>query len=100
MRDLPPLPDNTEVWITTDREAIRGRVVSPASRLRSYVVETPSGRLQRNRNQLRVVPDQDESPESQESQETDQTPTGSNPPPKVIMTRSKTGTAICPPTRF
>ena len=44
-RDLPPLPDYTELWITTDRVAIRGRVVSPASRPRSYIVETPSGRL-------------------------------------------------------
>ena len=65
-RDLPPLLDNTEIWITTDREAICGRVVSPANRSRSYIVETPSGRLQRNRNQLRVVPEREESSESQE----------------------------------
>lgn len=46
-------------------EPIRGRVVSP-TKLRSYIIiDTPSGQLQRNRNQL-VAQDQQEPSGSQE----------------------------------
>ena len=30
MKDLPSIPNNTEVWITTESELVSGRVISPA----------------------------------------------------------------------
>ena len=45
-KDLPAIPDNTEVCITIDSGLVSGRVISPADRPRSYVVETPSGQIE------------------------------------------------------
>ena len=60
-KELPGLLDDTEVWITSPTEPIRGRVVMPAVTPRSYVVQTPTGEVRRNRS-LRVVPETDSSP--------------------------------------
>ena len=94
-RDLPMIPDNTAVWITTEEEPVRGTIVSPADRPRSYVVDTPTGRLQRNRSQLRVLP-------TEVANGNSETPsnTTTNVPPKRIMTRTQTGTTILPPDRL
>ena len=56
-KDLPVMPDDTPVWVETDIGPISGRVVTSAETPRSYLVETPTGQLQRNRIQLRVVPE-------------------------------------------
>ena len=90
-RDLTPIPDDTEVWITSERKPIQGKVISHAGSPRSYVVSTPSGEVHRNRSHLNIVPDRPE-PEHQETQ-TDLSP-------KVIMMRSRTGTEIRPPERL
>ena len=85
------LPDGTDVWITSEPNLIPGTVVSAGESPRSYVVETPSGELRRNRTHLNVVPETSSgAPESP--------PTAS--PPKVIQTRSKTGTTVRPPDRL
>ena len=55
-RDLPDIPIDTDVWITTDGSPTTGRVVAPADAPRSYIVETPSGEVRRNRRQLNIVP--------------------------------------------
>ena len=47
-KDLPAIPDDTEVWITTDSGLVSGRVISPAGRPQLYVVETPSGQIEHN----------------------------------------------------
>ena len=52
------VPDGSEVVITTDQQPVEGRVVQPAGTPRSYVVETPSGEVWRNRSQLNIVPEQ------------------------------------------
>ena len=49
-KKLPPISNDTEVWITTEQEPVPGVVVSPADRPRSYVIETPSGQIERNRS--------------------------------------------------
>ena len=49
--DLPEIPDNTEVWITSEDKPISGRVVGAEETSRSYIVETDSGLLQRNKSQ-------------------------------------------------
>ena len=53
-KDLPAIPDDTEVWITTDSGPVSGRMISHRPQL--YVVETPSGQIERNRSQLTVAP--------------------------------------------
>ena len=60
-RELTPIPDNTDVWITSEDRPIQGTVVSPADSPRSYVVNTPAGLLHRNRSHLNVVPEQSQS---------------------------------------
>ena len=92
-RELTPIPDDTKVWITSEDQRVPGRVVSPADRPRSYVVETPTGQVERNRSQLQVLPN---------TSETENESPNVSPPeqPRRIMTRSKTGTAVSKPDRL
>ena len=46
---LPPIPNDTEVWITTDTSREPARVGAPADTPRSYLIDTPRGRIRRNR---------------------------------------------------
>lgn len=94
-KDLPPMSEDTETWVTTESEPVSGRVISTAGRPRSYVVETPSGRIERNRSQLTIVPR-----ENSENSGTSHQPDVDIETPSRIMTRSRTGTAINPPDRF
>ena len=93
VKELPELPDDRDVWITTENEPVRGST-STAEFPRSYNVETPSGEIRRNRSQLNTVPDSGEPVESPRP--------SPQPPesPKQIMTRSRTGTQIHPPERL
>ena len=50
------LEEGDEVWINTDNKNTRGYVTSPANTSRSYIVDTPSGQLRRNRNHLLIIP--------------------------------------------
>ena len=89
-RGLPDIPDNTEVWVTTNRHNAPGRILTTANTPRSYIVETPSGEIRRNRHQLNVRPPQDNG-------------NISSPPADArtsILTRSRTGTSIIPPGRL
>ena len=56
--DLPPIPDDTEVWITTDNEPVHARKsdFTGKSTTISYIVAIPSGQIERNRSHLTVVP--------------------------------------------
>ena len=96
VKDLPLIPNNTEVWIASEDDPVPGRVVSPADRPRSYVVETRSGQVERNRSQLRVRPNG----ENSETRVENQQPEANASPPRRIMTRSKTSTAIKQPERL
>ena len=84
VKDQGSISDDTEVWVTSETQPIQGRVMSEASNPRSYVIETPLGELHRNHIHLNV-------PEraAGESLQTESTP-----PPRKIMTRSRTGTAV------
>ncbi len=55
-RSLPEIPNSTEVWVTTDDSHSPGHVNGSAGTPRSYLVETPSGQVRRNRAHLTVVP--------------------------------------------
>ena len=56
----PEINGGTEVWITSGGNPVRGRVTEAAGVPRSYLVETPSGVVQRNRHHLNIVPPQSE----------------------------------------
>lgn len=90
VQDLPTIPDNTAVWVTTGGHHTTGRTVTTAHTPRSYIVRTPSGEIRRNRSQLNVVP-------PATGTDTSATATRSHSP---IMTRSRTGTTITPPNRL
>ena len=71
------------------------RVISPASRPQSYVVETPTGQVEWNRSQLTVIPT-----ENSGESETTQPPEVDTETPLRIMTKLRTGTSINPPERL
>lgn len=90
VKTLPPLPDDQSVWIHTQDRQCAGRVLHPAAAPRSYIVETPTGRLRRNRSHLVPIP---------EGTQMD-TPESDPPPTRSIATRSSTGTYVGPPSRL
>jgi len=112
------LPNNSEVWVTSGREPVRGRVVAAADTPRSYLVNTPSGVIRRNQQHLRAVPESSDntSPDPVEENRSEdalpdcdrpEVPAGTEDPPTIIRgsgsrvtTRSQTGTAIVPPKRY
>ena len=88
-RPLPLLPDDTRVWVTTDNRLIPGQVTSTADTPRSYLVDTPTGIMRRNRCDLRVIPN---------DHNVDK---GTHQNPRCpILTRSRIGTLLKPPDRL
>ena len=59
LEELPDLDENMSVWMTTDTNAIPGRIALSAETPRSYITQTPTGEIRRNRSQLRVMPEYD-----------------------------------------
>ena len=94
--ELPPIPDDQDVWISTEGEPKPGTVVSSAATPRAYVVETPTGNVQRNRSQLRVIPSSSDNGRGQEPR-----PTGApETAPRRVTTRSQSGVELKPPDRL
>ena len=60
-RDLPVLGVGDKVWIPDHKS--EGMVMEKTASPRSYLVQTPSGPLRRNRRHLRYIPEQADSPE-------------------------------------
>ena len=95
-RPLSHIEDETFVWTRTDNRQTLGKVVAPADAPRSYIVDTPSGEVRRNRQHLVPVP---------VSEEDQDTPSELELPTQCyrqspIKTRSKTGTPIMAPERL
>jgi transposase InsO family protein len=86
VRELPPLAEDTAVWMDTKGNRTAGKIVSTNQRPRSYTVETDQGLFQRNRYHLHKAPSHGT--------------TGQEVNDSRIMTRSQTGTVIQPPDRF
>ena len=90
VKSLPDIPDNTIVWMNPSDQQPTGRVITRANAPCSYIVDTPTGMVRRNRRQLYTVPDT--------------APLINAPSPEAsrepIMTRSRTGTVINPPNRL
>ena len=94
VRTLPELPENQAVWVGIQGQSgpqIPGQISCPASTPRSYIVETSSGELRRNRAHLRTRSDAQFS-------ETADAPTITNYSRPV--TSLQTGTSIRPPDRL
>ena len=96
VREQPPVSEDTEVWVTSGNKPQRGRVVSQAGTPRSYLVETSSGTLRRNRLHLNIVPER----EQPERSSTDCAADLGDSPPRRIRTRTQTGASILPLLRF
>ena len=86
---LPPLSEDTPVWVNTHDRQIPGRIITSAATPRSYIVDTSTGHVRRNCQH--IVPDpQDAEPDD---------------PPMTItverrVTRSQTGVQLQPPDRL
>ncbi len=85
VRPLVPLPEDTPVWVDTPHGQVPGSIVTTSTQPRSYLVDTQSGEVCRNREQLRL------------RGETDTNETNVAPVPTERNTRSKTGSAPGPP---
>ena len=110
----PQLSTDSDVWITSGREPIKGSIVEPAAAPRSHLVETPSGRIRRNRRHSNINPKKgtvetsrqmEQVSNAESNQEQTEEPTapatvGPEPIREPIMTRSRTGAPINPPERF
>ena len=98
VRDLSPIPDDTETWVNTRGTQAYGTVRQADVAPRSYWVDTPSGCVRRNRQDIIVRPP--EQPTSSETSEQLYSTNSSSSQPNVIATRSRTGTQIRPPERL
>ena len=85
------IPDNSHVVITSEEKPREGRVVGQDTTPRSYLVETSSGTVRRNRLHLNVLPETTTDASPSEVEEF---------PPHRIQTRSQAGTQILPPLRY
>ena len=118
VRNAPAIPDDAEVWVNTGQEPIQGRVTSAFGLPRSYVVQTPTGEIRRNRSHLNIVPPSNgdtgagnshdvpsngdsgagsSSPESYSPLVPRPSPQQQSPRSSRIPTRSYTGTTLHPP---
>ena len=84
---LPSIPDKSKVWVTTENRQTSGQVVSRANTPRSYVVQTDSGTVRRNRRHLTAMP---KTPVTERTSSERST----------IMTRSRTGALTRPPSKI
>ena len=68
VRPLPVIANGTDVWITTDRaDPVPGVIVKKSAAPRSYLIDTESGAVRRNRCHLNVVPKkEDQHPQGQD----------------------------------
>ena len=93
VRPVAPLSDDADVWINVQGRDIAGRINSGHPNPRSYVVDTPTGQVRRNRSQInRRLP---ETPSLPRSLRITSQSESSRP-----LTRLKTGTSIRPPDRL
>ena len=87
VKELPCLPDNTEVVVTTGGQLTPGHIVEPADRNRSQLNAVPNPNSQEN-----ITP-----PDTQARSLLNSPQTQTRSP---IRTRSRTGTPVTAPDRF
>ena len=67
VRSLADIPDDQSVWVDTDGQQEEGRTVTNTEAARSYLVDVPSGRVRRNRQQLIPIPENSSTLQSPQS---------------------------------
>ena len=90
-RPLPVLPDDSEVWVNTQRSQVSGQVVSTAATPRSYIIDVPTGRVRRNRAHIIPQPITSTNNDEPSSHDTDS---------NRIITRTRSGASVRPPDRL
>ena len=90
-RPLPVLPDDSEVWVNTQRSQVSGQVVSTAATPRSYIIDVPTGRVRRNRAHIIPQPTTSSNNDEPSSHDTDS---------NRIITRTRSGASVRPPDRL
>ena len=96
---LEDIPSDTDVWVRSGKENVPGTVSSEDDTPRSYLVDTPSGPIQRNQVDLNPKPETESNCELS-SGSTQQDPNSQPLTQSPIKTRSTTGTPIIPPDRL
>ena len=91
VQDLLAIPDNTDVWVTTGGSPTPGRIITTTDTPRSYIVQTPSGEIRRNRSHLNIDHSRVSNTDTQSNTTQERSP---------IQTRTRTGTTIAPPDRL
>ena len=91
IQDLPAIPDNTDVWVTTGGSPTPGRIITTTDTPRSYIVQTPSGEIRRNRSHLNIDHRRMSNTDIQSNTAQERS---------LIRTRTRTGTTIAPPDRL
>ena len=91
VQSLPILPEDQPVWVNTEGRQVPGTVVQQADTPRSYLLETPSGQVRRNRSHIQCRSESSASPATRPVQP---------PMTSQINARLRTGTAIQPPNRL
>jgi len=92
IRALLLLPNNSEVWVNTQRSQVSGQVVSPAATPRSYIIDVPTGCVRRNRAHI--------IPQPATSQNNDEPPSHNTTNRERIVTHSRSGVSVRPPDRL
>ena len=87
-RTLSQIQPESDVWITSGEQPSTGKVISAADTPRSYIVETPTGHVSKNRQHLNIIP------------RTVNQKIVPNLLLKNRLTRSRTGTIVSPPDRL
>ena len=96
-KESDAIPSDSPVWVTSGGEQGEGIVVSPANSPRSYLVDTPTGTIRRNRQHLNVAPTQ---PNESTKTQTETEHSTDSEATRRIVTRSQTGTVVKPPERL
>ena len=86
VRPLPILSEDQPVWVNTEGKQVQGTVLHQANASRSYLLETPSGQVRRNRSHLQC--------------RSESSPNSATQPVQMPNTRLRTGTTIRPPNRL
>jgi len=105
VRPLPLLISDDPVWIRTGDKQMPGRVITPSTTPRSYIISTSTGQVRRNRYHL--TPRQETHSDSEVEVEMETPPLPAEhlvnqptAPSSLIQTCSQTGTMVRPPSRF
>ena len=90
-REALDIPNDTDVWVQSGQESVRGTVIRQTEEPRSYIGNTPFGNIRRNRSHLNVMPPTPEQDVQQSS------PAMATPQWFPIRTLSHTGAAVNQP---